>query len=154
MAARVIEGLGELTEFQGKEAGVSDWVEITQEMINRFAELTGDHQWIHVNVDRAARESPFHTTIAHGFFTVAMLSKLMHDAVEFRGGSKLTINYGFNKLRFPAPVPAGSRVRAHVAVNAIRELENGVEIAWGITVEVEGGPKPAVAAEWLTRMYS
>lgn len=154
MAVRVIDGVVELAALTGKEAGVSDWVEVTQDMINRFADLTGDHQWIHVNVDRAARESPFQSTIAHGFLTVSLLSKLMHDAVEVRGDFKLTVNYGFNKVRFPAPVLAGSRIRAHVSANSVREVENGVEVAWGISVEVEGKEKPAVAAEWLTRMYS
>jgi acyl dehydratase len=153
MPARVIDGISELEGLKGREVGVSDWVEVTQDMINRFADLTGDHQWIHVNVDRAARESPFQATVAHGFLTVSLLSKLVHDAVEVRGDFKLTVNYGFNKLRFPAPVPAGSRMRAHVTVNSVREVENGNEIAWGILVEIEGKDKPAVAAEWVTRMY-
>jgi acyl dehydratase len=154
MPARVIDGISELSQLKGQEAGVSEWVQVTQDMINRFADLTGDHQWIHVNVDRAARESPFQTTVAHGFLTLSLISTLMHDAVEVRGDFKLTVNYGFNKLRFPAPVSAGSRIRAHVTVNSLREVENGVEIAWGISVEIEGKEKPALAAEWLTRMYT
>lgn len=137
-------------EIQG---GVSPWVEVTQDMINRFADLTGDHQWIHVEPERAARESPFHATIAHGFLTVSLISRLLDDAVTIPGDYKLAVNYGFNRLRFPAPVLAGSRVRANVAVNAVRDIDNGIEIAWGVTVEVEGKDKPAVAAEWLTRMY-
>ena len=153
MAARVIDGLPELQQLIGKEAGVSDWVDVTQDMINRFADLTGDHQWIHVNVDRAARESPFQTTIAHGFLTLSLMSKLVHEAVDVRGDFKLSVNYGLNKLRFPAPVPAGARLRAHVTVNSVRELEGGIELAWGILMEIEGQEKPAVAAEWLTRMY-
>ena len=151
--ARLIDGLAALKEATGQEAGVSDWVQVTQDMINRFADLTGDHQWIHVDEGRAARESPFHATIAHGFLTVSLISKLLHDAVNFRGDYKLAVNYGFNRLRFPAPVIAGSRVRARVAVNAVRDLENGIEVAWGILVEIEDKDKPAVAAEWLTRMY-
>jgi acyl dehydratase len=153
MQARVIEGIPALRQLIGKEAGVSDWVEVTQDMINRFADLTGDHQWIHVNVDRATRESPFQTTIAHGFLTMSLMSNLMHEAVDVHGDFKLTVNYGFNKLRFPAPVLAGSRVRAKVSVNGVREVEGGAEIAWGILMEIEGKAKPAVAAEWLTRMY-
>src|ERR1017187_4822945 len=147
MPARVIAGVPGLQAMAGQEAGVSDWVEITQNMIDRFANLTGDHQWIHIDAERAARESPFHTTSAHGFLTVSLLSRMMHEAVEVRGEFKMTVNYGFNKLRFPAPVPANSRVRAHVAVNSVREVEGGVEVAWGMSVEIEGKQKPAVAAE-------
>jgi acyl dehydratase len=153
MGVRVIDGVAQLREMAGREAGVSDWLEITQDMINGFADLTGDHQWIHIDVDRARRESPFGTTIAHGFLTVSLLSRFIHEVVEVRGDFKLTVNYGFNRVRFPAPVPASSRVRARVAVNAVREMEGAVEVAWGIVVEVDGGSKPALAAEWLTRMY-
>ena len=154
MPTRVIDGIAELSQLKGQGIGVSDWVQVTQDMIQQFADLTGDHQWIHVNVDRAARESPFQTTIAHGFLTLSLISTLMHEAVEVRGDFKLTVNYGFNKIRFPSPVPAGSRVRAHVALNAVREIDHGVEIAWGIKVEIEGREKPAIAAERLTRMYT
>lgn len=153
MPARVVEGVIELQTLIGREAGVSDWVEIGQTVIDRFADLTGDHQWIHIDAERAARESPFHATIAHGFLTVSLLSRMLHDAVEVRGDFKLTVNYGFNKLRFPAPVPANSRVRARVALNSVREIDAGFEAAWGIVVEIEGKDKPALAAEWLTRMY-
>src|SRR5436305_5644870 len=97
---RVIEGLDELRSLVGQEAGVSDWLTVTQDMINRFADLTNDHQWIHVDVERAARESRFGTTVAHGFLTVSLLSELMHQAVEVRGDYKMLINYGFNRLRF------------------------------------------------------
>ena len=151
--ARVIDGPAALKEATGQEVAVSDWVQVTQDMINRFADLTGDHQWIHVDEERAARESPFHATIAHGFLTVSLISRLLHDAVNVRGDFKLAVNYGFNRLRFPAPVIAGSHVRAHIAVNAVCEVDNRIEVAWGILVEIEGKDKPAVAAEWLTRMY-
>jgi acyl dehydratase len=151
-AARVIDSVEELKAATGQEIGVSDWVQVTQEMINRFADLTGDHQWIHVNEDRAARESPFGTTVAHGFLTVSLIARLLHDTIDVRGDFKVAVNYGFNRLRFPAPVTAGSRVRAHISVNGVRDIENGIEVAWGILVEIEGKDKPAVAAEWLTRM--
>jgi acyl dehydratase len=154
MPTRVIGGVPELERLVGQEVGVSDWVEITQDMINRFADLTSDHQWIHLDIDRAQRESPFKATIAHGFLTLSMLSHLMHDAVEVRGEFKLTVNYGFNKVRFPSPVPAGSRIRARVAVAALKPFDGGVEVAWAISIEVENREKPAVAAEWVTRMYS
>jgi acyl dehydratase len=153
MARRIIESVEELKALTGQEAGASDWIEISQAMIDRFAELTQDPQWIHVDVERARRESPFGCTVAHGFLTVSLMSAMVHQAVEVHGDFALRVNYGFNKLRFPAPVPAGSRVRGRVAVNAVRDFEGGVEVAWGIVVEIEAKDKPAVAAEWLTRMY-
>ena len=137
----------------GREAGVSEWLTVTQELIDRFAELTGDSQWIHVDTKRARRDSPYRATVAHGFLTVALLSGLVRQAVALDIDSKLRVNYGFNRLRFPAPVPSGSRIRARVTPNAIREIEGGVEIAWGIVVEVENQLKPALAAEWLVRAY-
>ena len=154
MPARVIDGIEELEALVGQEAGVSGWVEITQDRINRFADLTGDHQWIHIDAERAARESPFGTTIAHGFLTVSLLSGLMQEAVQVNGDFPLRVNYGFNRLRFPSPVPAGSRIRAHVAVNSVKAVDNGYEVAWGVVVEIENQSKPALAAEWLTRIYS
>ncbi len=143
----------EIRESIGREAGVSPWLTVTQEMIGRFADLTGDHQWIHTDPERARRESPFHTTIAHGFLTVSLLSRMIHEAIELEIPARLRVNYGFNRLRFPAPVPAGARLPAHVTPNAVRDVEGGVEIAWGITVEIENQPKPALAAEWLIRAY-
>ena len=137
----------------GKEAGVSGWLEVGQGLIDCFAELTGDRQWIHVDTERAHRESPFGTTVAHGFLTVSLLSRLVSEAVDLRAPSKLRVNYGFNRLRFPAPVTAGSRVRARVTPNSVRDVEGGIEIAWGVVVEIERQPKPALAAEWLVRMY-
>jgi acyl dehydratase len=145
--------IDELQASIGREAGVSDWLTVTQELIDGFAALTGDQQWIHVDPERARRESPFGTTVAHGFLTVALLSKLVSQAVNLQIESKMRINYGFNRLRFPAPVLAGSRIRAHVTPTAIREIDGGVEIAWGVTVEIENQPKPALAAEWLVRAY-
>ena len=153
MAARTIESLDELKGWVGKEAGVSEWLTVTQERIDRFADLSDDRQWIHVDVERARRESPFETTVAHGFLTVALLTPMLHGAVEIRVPSKLKINYGFNRLRFPSPVAAGSRIRAHVTPNAVKDVDGGVEVTWGVTVEIEGQPKPAVAAEWLLRIY-
>jgi acyl dehydratase len=156
----------------GREAGVSEWLAVTQDLIDGFAALTGDRQWIHVDTERARRESPFGVTIAHGFRTVALLSRLVSQAVDAKVGQalppanppvagrqaegpapRLRVNYGFNRLRFPAPVPAGSRIRARVTPNAVREVEGGIEIAWGVVVEVENQAKPALAAEWLVRTY-
>ncbi len=122
-------------------------------MIGQFAAITGDSQWIHVDEERARRESPFATTVAHGFLTVALLSKLVSQAAPLEIDSKMRINYGFNRLRFPSPVRAGSRIRAHVTPNAVREIDGGIEVAWGVVVEVEHQEKPALAAEWLIRAY-
>jgi acyl dehydratase len=146
---RIVNGLDELRGLIGQEAGVSDWVAVTQEMIDRFADLTGDDQWIHVDVDRAKKETPFGATIAHGFLTVSLLSNLSRQAVEVRGDFKMRINYGFNKLRFVSPVPAGSRIRGHLS--PLKVTEN--EVTWQVTVELEGRDKPALVAEWLGRFY-
>jgi acyl dehydratase len=137
----------------GKEAGASDWMVVTQDLVDRFADLTGDRQWIHVDAERARRESRFGGTVAHGFLTVALLSRMVHDAVNLQVDSKLRVNYGFNKLRFPAPVRVGSRIRARVTANAVRDVDRGIEIAWGIVVEIENQPKPGLVAEWLVRIY-
>jgi acyl dehydratase len=137
----------------GKEAGISGWMDVNQDLIDHFAALTGDRQWIHVDAERARRESPFGATVAHGFLTVALLSRLVSEAVDVRADSKLRVNYGFNRLRFPAPVIVGSRIRARVTPNAVRDVEGGVEITWGVVVEIENNVKPALAAEWLVRMY-
>src|SRR5215470_8549794 len=114
----------------GKEAGVSAWHEITQDLIDQFATLTRDRQWIHVDAERARRKSPFGTTVAHGFLTVALLSRLVSEAVDLRIDSKLRLNYGFNRLRFPAPVTAGSKIRTRVTPDAVRNVNGGIEIAW------------------------
>ena len=146
---RVINGIEELKSLAGQEVGVSDWLAVTQEMINRFADLTGDHQWIHVDVERAARETPFGGTIAHGFLTVALLSQFSQQAVSVQGEFKMRINYGFNRLRFVSPVRAGSKIRAHFAVQKVTDNE----VTWLVTVEIGGQQKPALVAEWLGRFY-
>ncbi len=137
----------------GKEAGTSGWLTVSQETVDQFADLTGDRQWIHVDPERARRESPFGAAVAHGFLTVALLSRLVREAVDVQADAKLRVNYGFNRLRFPAPVPVGSRIRARVTPNAVRDFDGGIEVAWGVLVEIESQPKPALAAEWLVRMY-
>ena len=141
----------ELRARTGQEIGSSAWHEITQQQIDDFARVTGDDQWIHIDADRARRESPYGTTIAHGFLTVSLLPILIREAVDVRGG--MSINYGFNRLRFTGAVPAGSRVRARFTLNSLKDVEGGVELAWGVVVEVEGREKPALVAEWLGRTY-
>jgi acyl dehydratase len=143
----------EIRRSIGREAGVSEWFPVTQELIGQFAAITGDSQWIHVDHERARRESPFGTTVAHGFLTVALLSKLVSQAAPLEIDSKMRINYGINRLRFPAPVRAGSRIRAHVTPSAVREIDGGIEVAWSVVMEVEHQEKPALAAEWLIRAY-
>ena len=146
---RIINGLAELRSLTGQEIGVSDWTPVTQDMINRFADVTGDHQWIHVDVERAARETPFGSTIAHGFLTVSLLADLSRQTIEVRGDYKMRINYGFNKLRFVSPVPAGARIRARFSPQEVTDNQ----VTWLVTVEVEGRDKPALVAEWLGRYY-
>jgi acyl dehydratase len=153
MAARVVQGIDELKTLVGQELGASEWHVVSQDQIDKFAEVTGDNQWIHVDAERAKRESPYGAPIAHGFLTMSLLSGLIKEAVEIRGDYKMKINYGFNRLRFTGGVPAGSRVRAKYALSSVKDVEGGVEIAWGVTVEVEGQAKPALVAEWLGRTY-
>ncbi len=145
--------LDHLREKVGQEIGVSEWRVITQQQIDQFADATGDHQWIHVDPVRAARESPYGTTIAHGFLTVSLLSELINEAVVIEGDFKLRINYGFNRLRFTGAVPSGARIRGKFVLQSIKEIAGGVEMTWLSTVEVEGREKPALVAEWLGRTY-
>ncbi|MFN7923191.1 MAG: MaoC family dehydratase [Bryobacteraceae bacterium] len=153
MARRIIEGIAELKTLIGAEAGVTEWLTITQDRISQFADVTGDHQWIHIDATRAAVESPYKTTIAHGFLTLSLLSDFSHQAVDVRGEFSRRINYGLNRVRFPAPVPAGSRIRGRFGVHSVEDIEGGVQVIWNATIEVEGGAKPALAAEWITRLY-
>lgn len=147
-----LKGLRDLRARIGQEIVVSEWMEIAQERIDRFADATEDQQWIHVDVERARRESPFHATVAHGFLTVSMLSRLLNSSIKF-GTAKMGVNYGFNRLRFTAPVPAGSRVRGRFTLMALEEIEGGVQTTWAVVVEREGSEKPCLVAEWLTRRY-
>ena len=150
MAITIIDGLDELRAAVGRDLGTSDWVEITQERVDTFADATGDHQWIHVDVERARRESPFGGPIAHGYLTLALTNQLLPEVIEVRGVSS-GVNYGANKVRFPAPVPVGSRVRANVRLDAADDVPGGVQTTMTITVEIEGGAKPACVVESLSR---
>jgi acyl dehydratase len=148
-----IHGVEELKTLVGGETGVGPWFTVTQDLISRFAELTGDTQWIHTDPVRAQAESPFGTTVAHGFLTLSLISRLVREAVDLQGDFKLGVNYGFNRLRFPAPVPVGSRIRARVTLNALQQSADYIEIAWGVTIEIEDTSRPALVAEWLVRKY-
>jgi acyl dehydratase len=144
-----LAGLGDLV---GQEVATSDWLVVTQDRINAFADATGDHQWIHVDTGRARAETPFGTTIAHGFLTLSLLSALMRDAVRV-DGPRMTLNYGLNRVRFVSPVPSGARVRARLALARIDDMRDSIQATWSVTVEREGGDKPALVAEWIVRYY-
>jgi acyl dehydratase len=137
----------------GQEAGSSDWIRIDQGMIDAFAEVTGDRQWIHIDPERAKTESRYGRSIAHGFLTLSLLSRLSREAVEVTGDFGMRVNYGLNRVRFPAPVPEGSRIRARFTVQSVEDVEGGYQIVWFVTVNVEGSEKPALVAEWLVRLY-
>ena len=149
----IVEGLDGLRAAVGTHFGYSDWIEVDQERVNRFADSTGDHQWIHVDVERAARESPFGGPIAHGYLTMSLSNALLPTVVEVRGIS-MGVNYGVDKVRFPAPVPVGSRVRAGVELVEVIEVGEGVQTKMVITMEIDGGDKPACVIEALSRFYA
>ncbi len=150
MAITTIDGLDELRDAVGRDLGTSRWIEITQDRVDTFAEATGDHQWIHVDVERATRESPFGGPIAHGYLTLALTNQMLPEVVEVRGISS-GVNYGVNKVRFPTPVPVGGRVRGHVRLESAEEVTGGVQTTMVITVELEGAAKPACIVEALSR---
>ncbi len=150
------EVLDQLQSQVGEETHVSDWVEIDQERIDQFAEATGDHQWIHVDVERAKEESPYKGPIAHGFLTLSMLPLLTGSVSEEKPaypGLKLAVNYGLNRVRFPAPVPAGSHIRARSTLKEVTEVKGGLQVIREVTVDVKGGEKPACFAETVSRLY-
>ncbi|MHC4606806.1 MAG: MaoC family dehydratase [Planctomycetota bacterium] len=142
----VIPSLAAVKEYKGTPLGVTDWMPITQERIDAFAEATGDHQWIHCDVERASRESPWKTTISHGYLTLAITPDLLAQLVEIVGW-KTAINTGLDKMRLSSPVPAGSRVRMRAEIKDARDLpEEGVRVTFGVRIEVEGARKPALIA--------
>lgn len=142
----------DLTNHIGDDLAVSDWVCVTQDMIDLFAQSTGDHQWIHLDADRASKETPFKSTIAHGFLTLSLLSKFLNDTIDL-GASKMGINYGLNRVRFTAPVKSGSMVRARFNLKQVVPIDDGVQLEWEVTVDAQNDPKPVLVAEWLTRRY-
>jgi|SRR5919108_2346572 acyl dehydratase len=153
MPALMIETLDALKKYVAKEIGVSEWMVVTQERINQFAEATEDWQWIHVDSDRAKRESLFGVTIAHGFLTLSLMSRLIKDVVRISGGTQLTINYGLNRVRFPSPVREGSRIRGRFTLLSFRDIEKAREAVFVCTMESEGNDKPCCVAEWVVRYY-
>jgi acyl dehydratase len=152
MPARTIENVDELRQLIGQEVGVSDWLTVTQKMIDGFAAVTLDDQWIHTDAERCAKESPFGTTIAHGFLTLSLLSYLHRETVRVSGGT-MAINYGLNRVRFVSPVKVDSRIRTRSKVLAVDDFTGGVQVTWQINVEIENTDKPALVAEWIGRLY-
>lgn len=149
---REIHNLTELKSLVGQDVATSDWVEISQQRINTFAEATGDLQWIHIDVERSKRESPFGGPIAHGFLTLSLLPMLMQNAITM-SDVKMGVNYGLNKVRFVSPVPAGSRVRAKMHLLGVEDIKDGAQMTWEVTIEREGSDKPACVAESISRRY-
>ncbi len=152
MAPREI-AFDEVKSLIGEELGSSDWHRVTQEDVNAFADVTRDHQWIHIDVVRAEKESPYGTTIAHGYFTLSLVPYLMSQVWKVKG-VKMGVNYGLNKLRFPAAVPVGKKVRAHATLANVEDVKGGMQVAVNITIEVEDGKKPACVIEALFRYYN
>jgi acyl dehydratase len=149
---RVFTGPDDFQAGVGTEVGVSDWLVVDQERINQFAEATGDHQWIHIDVERAKAESPFGGPIAHGYLTLSLLVPLQKMVFRVEG-AKMGVNYGLDKARFPAPVPAGSRIRDRVELIEVTPVQGGVQVKFRHTIEQDGAAKPACVAESISRYY-
>ncbi len=154
MAPTTINGIEELQGVVGQTIGPSDWREVTQEMIDAFADISGDHQWIHVDVERAEKESPFGGPIAHGNLTLSTIDGF-RDGLLAQEGFRLGVNYGWNKVRFPAPVPVGARIRASIEIVSVDEVGEGwFQVVQRWTVELEGGEKPVCVADSVTRVLA
>ncbi len=147
-----IDGIGGLNQLVGEHLGYSKWRQVTQEQVNKFADATDDHQWIHVDIERA-KAGPFGGPIAHGYLTLSLVPAMLHEIVDVTGPS-MSINYGLNKLRFPAPVPVGAQLRAGATLSQLEEVSGGVQVTLTMTFEVEGGTKPVCVAEVVLRYYA
>ena len=144
--------MAELSGLAGTELGTSEWIEVTQERVNTFADATGDHQWIHVDVERAKAESPFGGPIAHGYLTLSLLIPMWSEVLTVTDAT-MGVNYGLNKVRFPAPVPVGSKLRLTAKLNGVEEIAGGLQVTVGAVIEREGGDKPVCIAEPVFRFY-
>jgi acyl dehydratase len=153
MPPLVLETIQSLNGFVGREIGATDWFVVTQDRIRRFAEATEDRQWIHLEPERAERESPYGATIAHGFLTLSLLSYFMGQAIRISSGVRMSVNYGLNRVRFPAPVRAGTEIRARVTLQSLKDLPDCVETIYGVSVEAKDSAKPCCVAEWIVRYY-
>jgi len=148
-----IEDLSALKEFEGRELPPTDWFVLTQDRIQRFAEATEDRQWIHVDAERATRESPYGGPIAHGFLTLSLLSYFAAQAIRVRNGAGMRINYGLNRVRFPSAVRAGSAIRARMTILSVKEAPQFVDAVFSMTIETQNAGRPCCVAEWLVRYY-
>jgi acyl dehydratase len=153
MPTVVLASLQSLKDYEAREIATTGWLAVSQERIQQFADATGDQQWIHVDVERARRESPYGAPIAHGFLTLTLISHFLREAIQVPAEVRRTINCGLNRVRFPAPVRAGEKIRARVRLQSCRDLPGCVEAIFEITVETEGGEKPCCVAEWILRYY-
>lgn len=142
-----------LKEYVGKEIGAGEWLVITQERINQFAEITEDPQWIHSDRERARAESPYGTTVAHGFLTLSLIGRLMKSVIRIGGSTRLTINYGLNRVRFPSPVREGSKIRGHYTLLNFQDRGEAWDAVFACSVECQGNDKPCCVAEWIVRYY-
>jgi acyl dehydratase len=149
----VVEDVLSLRDYTGRDIAVTDWLLMTQERIDRFAEATDDRQWIHIDSERAQKESPYGATIAHGFLTLSLLSHFMKQALHIRSGVRMAVNYGLNRVRFPSAVRAGSKIRARVTIMQLKELPDSFEATYSITIECEDSAKPCCVAEWVVRYF-
>jgi acyl dehydratase len=153
MAPVVLEDLGSLKELVGREIGITGWLTLTQKRIEQFAEATEDRQWIHLDRERAAAESSYGTTIAHGFLTLSLVSYFVREVIQIRRGVRMAVNCGLNRVRFPSPVRSESKIRARVALLTLKELPDAVQVTFGVTMESEDSDKPCCVAEWVVRYY-
>jgi acyl dehydratase len=154
MAKNTVRSLTALKEMTGQEVGLSDWFVVAQDRIQQFADATLDHQWIHVDVERSKRESPFGAPIAHGFLTLSLLPHFMHEALGIEENMRMGVNYGLNRLRFVSPVRSGAKVRARFKLLSMKDVApNGAEVVYEATVEAENSQKPCCVAEWVVRYY-
>jgi acyl dehydratase len=153
MAPVVLEDVSALKEFVGREIGVTGWFSLTQKRIEQFAEATEDRQWIHLDRELASIESPYGATIAHGFLTLSLVSYFVREAIQIRGGVRMAVNYGLNRVRFPSPVRSDSKIRARIALLTLKQLSDAVEVIFHVTVESENSDKPCCVAEWVVRYY-
>jgi acyl dehydratase len=150
----VVENPHSLGRFVGREIGTTEWFLLTQDRIQQFAETTEDRQWIHIDRERAQRDSPYGTTIAHGFFSLSLMSHFLQKAIQIGSGVRMSVNYGLNRVRFPSPVLAGSRIRARFTLQALKDVAEAVEATFSVVIEGENSDKPCCVAEWVIRYYS
>ncbi len=153
MPPLVVETLDSLKDFVGRELAVTEWFTVTQDRIEQFAETTEDRQWIHVDRERAQRESPYGATVAHGFLTLSLLSRFMKQAIQIRNGVRMGVNYGLNRVRFPSPVRAGSKIRARITLQSVKDVPKALEAVFSVAVEGQDTDKPCCVAEWVVRYY-